>query len=171
MPRRVRVSRDMIEKAKQALNNFKDSKVYIRLLAIIKSEEKPLGEVASFFNVHYTTVSKWIKRFEAEGVEGLKDKYKGNNPRKLSDEPLETIRHWLEGEVDPEGNPIHWTLEKLKATIKRVFDISIGIGPLWGYLQRMGYRHKTVRPVHEKKPDQSVIEAFKKTLGNWSTSF
>ena len=41
-------------------------------MILLKSENRTSREIACFLDCHKITVSEWVKRFEAEGIEGLK---------------------------------------------------------------------------------------------------
>jgi transposase len=41
-------------------------------MILLKSEKRPSSEIARFLGCHKITVNQWVKRFEAEGIEGLK---------------------------------------------------------------------------------------------------
>ncbi len=168
MARHVDISSERLQEAVEALKGLPDSKLQFRLLAVVKAAEKGISGVSDFFGVHYNTVSVWIRRFKAGGVEALKDRPKGHNPSKLSPEQLNEIERWIEGQTNRQGKVIHWTLEKIRAEIREAWGIAIAVGPLWGHLQRLGYRHKSVRPRHTNRPDEAAVEAFKKTPNQWS---
>src|SRR5215203_2060238 len=41
-------------------------------MILLKSEKRTSAEIAQFLNCHKITVHEWVKRFETEGIEGLK---------------------------------------------------------------------------------------------------
>jgi len=41
-------------------------------MILLKSENRTSSEIARFLGCHKMTVGEWVKRFEAEGIEGLK---------------------------------------------------------------------------------------------------
>ena len=41
-------------------------------MILLKSEKRTSAEIAGFLDCHKITVHEWVKRFEAEGIEGLK---------------------------------------------------------------------------------------------------
>jgi transposase len=41
-------------------------------MILLKSENRTSREIAHFLGCHKITVNEWVKRFEAEGIEGLK---------------------------------------------------------------------------------------------------
>jgi transposase len=155
------IDQDLVEQAQKQLKRFKDGKVYMRLLAIVRAGDHPIVEVAAFFGVTRGTISRWIRSFCKDGVEGLFDRAKGHNPSKLSNEQKQIINRWIETASDAGGEPVHWTLEKLQQHVKRHFGVQISIFPLWLHLHKMGFRQKIPRPVHHKA-DPKVQQAFKK---------
>lgn len=145
----------------EALQNLKNHRVHLRLLAIHKCGEHPITEVAKFLGVGRDTVSRWIRRFRLEGVKGLFDKTKGRNPSKLSAEQKQEIAEWLKESKNPKGEKVHWTLEKLRAEIEKEFGICISLMPLWKLIRNQGFRQKVPRPAHAKADEKSRSE-FKK---------
>lgn len=155
------IDQKLVLAAKQELKKFERDRIYLRLLAIVKAGDHPITEVASFFEVSRDTVSRWIKRFRAGGVEGLFDRPKGHNPSKLNDHHKRQIAGWLERDRDSRGKPTHWTLEKLRLEIAQEFGIMISVMPLWSHLRKMGFRQKVPRPLHAQA-DKQRQDAFKK---------
>ena len=41
-------------------------------MILLKSENRASSEIARFLSCHKITVNEWVKRFEVEGIEGLK---------------------------------------------------------------------------------------------------
>ncbi len=41
-------------------------------MILLKSEKRTGSEIARFLDCHKITVGEWVKRFEAEGIKGLK---------------------------------------------------------------------------------------------------
>jgi len=155
------VDQELINAAKAELQKNAGHRIYLRLLAIARSGDYPLTEVAAFCGVSRGTVWRWIKRFRKGGVEGLFDRPKGHNPSKLQEKHRRQIARWLEKGKDSRGRPVHWTLEKLRQEIAQQFGIQISVMPLWLHLQKMGFRQKVPRPLHTGA-DPLRQEAFKK---------
>jgi hypothetical protein len=58
----------LAEKAEAALKALPDSKVCIRLKAIISSARYPISLVSSVFGTDRTTLWRWSKRFASKGI-------------------------------------------------------------------------------------------------------
>lgn len=148
---------------KKDLSSIKSSEVVIKLKAILACFDHKEHTVADIFGIAYSTLHTWIKAYKENGVEGLKNKPRGHNPSKLSKEEEEQIKQWIIQAKNHEGEPVHWTLLKLKAEISKVFGKSVGKSPLWKRLKKMNLTPRRPRPEH-KQGDKSKQEYFKKKL-------
>src|SRR4030067_786356 len=132
----------LAEKAENALKSLPDSKVCVRLKAIISSAPNPISLVSSVFGADRTTLWRWIKRFASKGIAGLADKPKGHKPPKLGAEPRQQVASWLEEGRNVQGEPVFWTLQKLMLAIETQFGISLGQTATWDLVQQLGFRQK-----------------------------
>ena len=72
-------------------------RVSVRIqLILLSSRGYTVPKIAANFECDEATVRNWIERFEAGGVEGLRDRPRGGRPRKADAVARETIRHELE---------------------------------------------------------------------------
>jgi transposase len=153
----------LAEKAEAALKALPDSKVCIRLKAIISSAHYPISLVSSVFGTDRTTLWRWIKRFASQGIAGLADKAKGHKLPKLGAEQRQQVASWLEEGRNSQGELIFWTLQKLMLAIETEFGISLGQTATWDLVHQLGFRQKVPRPRHAKA-DKQAQESFKKNL-------
>lgn len=155
------VDETLRKQAEEALGQIRDGKICQRLQAIISCYSHSPRLVAEVIGRDRSMVWRWVKRFRAEGVEGLRDRPRGHNPAKLGKRERAQIRRWLEGGKNRRGEPVHWTLEKLRAEIAVVFGREVGQTPLWNLVRQLGFRQKVPRPAHEQS-DPRAQAAFKK---------
>jgi transposase len=153
----------LAEKAEAALKALPDSKVCIRLKAIISSARHPISLVSSVLGTDRTTLWRWIKRFASQGISGLVDGPKGHKPPKLGAEQRQQVATWLEESRNSQGEPIFWTLPKLMQAIEAEFGISLGKTATWDLVHKLGFKQKVPRPQHAKA-DKQAQESFKKNL-------
>jgi len=153
----------LAEKAEAALKALPDSKVCIRLKAIISSAHYPISLVSSVFGTDRTTLWRWIKRFASKGIAGLADEPKGHKLPKLVAEQRQQVATWLEEGHNSQGAPIFWTLQKLMLALETEFGISLGQTATWDLVRQLGFRQKVPRPRHTKA-DKQAQESFKKNL-------
>lgn len=155
------IDSELAAMAARELSSLTDKELHLRLLAVVKAYELPIGKVAGFFGVARDTVSRWILRFRDYGTEGLRDKPKGHNPSKLNPEQLDRISKWMENGRDEDGCFVHWTIGRLQLEIEKRFDVKIGETPLRGHVKRLGFKLKVPRPAHAKAIPEEQVE-FKK---------
>jgi len=153
----------LAENAEAALKALPDSKVCIRLKAIISSARYPISLVSAVFGTDRTTLWRWIKKFAAHGVSGLADEAKGHKPPKLGPELRQEVARWLEEGRNKQGEAIFWTLPKLMQAIETEFGISLGKTATWDLVHQLGFKQKVPRPRHAKA-DKQEQESFKKNL-------
>src|SRR3989344_7364568 len=74
-----------IEFLKKSYKKEKDAKVKERLLMVVYvSQKDTLREVAEKLHCDHKLVLYWKRRYEKEGLEGLKTRPKSGKPRKIS---------------------------------------------------------------------------------------
>lgn len=155
------LTNDLIESVNADLKKFKDSDVIIRLLAIKTAFNYPESEAAKIFNVSRSTLIRWISNYKEYGIEGCRNKSRGHNPSKLSNEEKFKIKQWILTSKDRHGKQVHWTLHRLIKEISIVFKKEITKTPLWLTLLSMDLRLKKTRPQHRNSNIQER-EEFKK---------
>ena len=62
-------------------------------MVLLKSEARKSVEVGKILGCHEVSVNNWLKRYEAEGVEGLKTKPGRGRKAILNGEDLEAVRN------------------------------------------------------------------------------
>jgi len=122
---------DLLQRAKEALNNVPDHKICLRLQAIISSARHPLHLVTAVLGTSRVSLWRWTKRFASKGVAGLIDEPKGHKPPKLNQEQRHQVACWLEEGRTSQGGTIHWTLVLCPRNILQKF-IPIISPPLVG---------------------------------------
>ena len=155
------IDAQLVERAREELGRMRESKLCLRLQAIISCERSPVNVVAVVFGVSRRSVWQWARRFKEQGVEGLRERPRGHRPPKLSSDQLAAVERWLaEGRSD-RGEPVHWTLARLQAEISELFGVNMGITAVWKRVRALGFRQKVPRPRHRRASVEQQ-EAYKK---------
>lgn len=155
------ITDELVLKAKDSLKQIKDYKLVIRLLAVIASREHPNQVITTIFHISRDTLTRWVRGFRDRGIAGIIDKPKGHNPSKLTAADRDRIAEWLRTGTTAQGEPIHWTLERLRHEIRAVLGKDISLMPLWKQIRALGFRQKVPRPTHAKANPEDQ-ETFKK---------
>ena len=161
MARSKKVDEALARKAKAEMRNIIDHVVCFRLQAIVSCVHHPVIVVGSIMGVHRATIWRWITRFQEGGIEALRDRPKGHNPKKFNDEQQRCVIQWLTDSKNACVEHVHWTLAKLRDEVEREWGIQMSTTALWHFLRRGGFRQKVPLPVHAKA-DPVAQEAFKK---------
>jgi transposase len=151
----------LAEEAEFALKEAPEYKIGVRLQAIISSAQYPITLVSKVLRTDRTTLRRWIKRFAAQGIDGLADAPKGHRPGKLTKEQKQQVAQWLEESRNIQGVPVHWTLSKLALALEIEFNLKLGQTAVWRLVRQLGFRQKVPRPRHAKA-DSQAQESFKK---------
>jgi len=154
---------DLAVRAQSDLNSLKDSKIALKLKAIIAATTHPIATVAEIFGVAAETIGRWGISYRKEGPEGLYPKPRRPKPSKLTSVQKSEILYWLDAGKTAQGEYIHWTLERLRYAISETFGVTLGINTIWVWLRKENLKLKVPRPQHYKA-DKQAQEAFKKTL-------
>ena len=146
----------------QLVNLYKkenDSKVKERLLLIIKVREDNEIPFRVVKELHRSNpwAFDWLKRYDIEGLERLKDKAKDGRPSELSKETSYQIKKELK-----ESNQ-GWTTKQVKELIIKKSEIKYHYTPICRILRKWGFKQKVPRKIHVNtaaSPEEK--EVFKK---------
>jgi transposase len=140
--------------------------------AVLQHAEEVSGSVAAtcrYYGISRNTFYKWLRRYEAEGEEGLKDRSSRphHSPRATDGEVIEKII-WLRTHY-------HFGPAKIAMYLQRYHDVAISHSGVWRILQRLGMsrlpasqrykrherrwkRYEKQRPGHQLQVDVKFIE-------------
>ncbi|MCX9085822.1 MAG: IS630 family transposase [Candidatus Methanoperedens sp.] len=107
-----------VEKLREALNEEKDPEVMWKLsfISLVAGGMKLEGAIAHF-GIGIATGYKWVRRWNSEGVEGLRRKKIPGRPPKLSTEELEELRRVLKAKP-------YWSVKEVMRLIKELFRVN-----------------------------------------------
>ena len=102
-----------------------------------------------------------IKRYNAEGLEGLFDRAKPGRPRKLDAAQEKKLSELLIEGPDPDKDGISaYTLEDLVAIAESRWKVKYHPWSMSIAIKRLGFSRQKARPYHPEK-DEAAQEAFK----------
>ena len=135
-----------------------------RLLALaLVYDGKSRTEAASTGGVGLQILRDWVVRFNADGPEGLKDRWhKGPEPR-LNDEHRSKLIQMIEdGPIPAIHGVVRWRIVDLAGWLYDEYGVSISTSRLSRIVNDLGYRRLSARPKHHGQ-NELALEAFKKT--------
>ena len=104
-----------------------------------------------------------IKRYNAEGVAGLKDRPHSGRPRKLEAGRLQELHDIALAGPDVEAEHLSaYTREDIAGIVEKMWGVTYAVTSIGRILKEVGLSRQKMRPSHPKK-NQEAVEAFLKT--------
>jgi len=161
-PNAENCSLEELETAMEAAPRKQD---YLRIQAIrwilLGFDHDSVRELA---NVHRDTITEWIKRFNAQGIDGLLERPRSGRPRKIPEARAQELCDLLE---DPKAaGQTHWTGKKFHGTICERLDREIGYSTVMRWIGEKGFRLKVPQPWPDRQDEEQRAE-FVERLRDW----
>ena len=170
MGRAVRVTRDDFTAAdlRAASAKCTDGAQVRRILALaLVVEGRSRTEAAALNGMDRQTLSDWVHRFNAEGIEGLKSRKSPGRAPFLTAEQKAELRDLVIKGPDPAVHKVvRWRCADLRAEVARRWSVEVHESTIGAWLGELGLTRLQPRPVHRKK-DAEAETTFKKTSPAW----
>lgn len=106
----------------------------IRGVMLLKKGYKP-GETAGIMGVTERTVYNWKRRYEENGIKGLKTRKKPGRKRRLSDEDMERLKDLLKQRE-------YWTTKEVRNLVMMEFDVEYTLRHVARILRKLGMKYQ-----------------------------
>jgi len=103
----------------------------------------------------------WIHRFNAEGIEGLRDLPRPGKPVKLPRHKQHAFRERIEKAAGPKGPTVNLRVKDIQRILREEFGADYCLGGTYFLLHRLGFSSLVPRPRHPQADLQAQAE-FKK---------
>jgi transposase len=135
-----------------------------RLLAIaLVLDGRSRAEAAEQNGMDRQTLSDWVHRYNATGIEGLKSCLPPGAAPLLSEVQKMELRELVVKGPDPEKDKvIRWRCLDLQEEVARRFSVRVHESTVGKWLRQFGLTRLQPRPCHPKT-DHAAQETFKKT--------
>ncbi len=130
-------------------------KDYYLVIKVREDKQIPF-RVVKEMNRSNPWASDWLKRYDKEGLEGLKDRTKSGRPPEISEEISYQIKKELQ-----ESNQ-GWTTKQVEEMIIEKSGIKYHYTHIYRILRKWGFKQKVPRKVHVNTASKEEKEAFKK---------
>lgn len=149
---------------RKASGRTKDARGARRMLAIaLVLEGVDRTTAARSCGMDRQTLRDWVHRYNAEGLDGLKNRTVPQRPRRLVPEQLAALADWVAVGPDPaRDGVVRWRRRDLQARIAAEFGVELHERSVGKQLAALGFRRLSVRPQHPKSDPEAQV-AFKKT--------
>ena len=161
-PLPIRPDRDPAELRRLARRE-RDGRVGARLLALANALEGiPREEAARLAGMTGQTLGDWVHRYNAEGVEGLRDRPRPGRPCALDEGRQAALKALvLKGPKLGRDGCAAWRVRDLCALVERRFGVRYGESGMLRLVKRLDLSRQKARPVHPEA-DPGAQERFKK---------
>src|ERR687883_813635 len=146
----------------------RDARAARRMLALALVLEGSSREAAARAGgMDRQTLRDWVHRYNAEGLDGLRDRRRPGPRPRLTPEQEAELATAVERGPDPDRDGVvRWRRVDLKALIEARFAVRLHERSIGKVLRRLGFTRLSVRPKHPKA-DEGAQEAFKKASPRW----
>jgi transposase len=144
-------------------------KIGMKLNAIYQlSKGMSSRKLVDFYGTSFKQILNWVHRFEAEGVEGLKDKEGRGRKPKLSGEQIEALKEIISSKspIDFGYNTNTWTGAILIELISKEFKTIYKKTQVYNLLKQMGFTYQKAKgkyPEADIEKQEKFKEDLKKT--------
>lgn len=142
----------------------KSSSMCRRLLGIahlIESGSRSEAQTIACLTLNVFRV--WIRRFNAEGIEGLRSKKHTGRPPRISKAVGQRLKERILKGPSKEEGLVRYRIVDVQKILQEEHGISLGPSRIWYVLQDLGLTWKTGRQRHPKTKEHAQT-TFKKTL-------
>jgi transposase len=159
----IRPDRDPAELRRLARRE-RDGRVGVRLLALANAlDGLPREEAARLAGMTGQTLGDWVHRYNAEGVEGLRDRHRPGRPCALDEGQQAALKGLvLKGPTLGRDGCVAWRARDLCELVERRFGVGYSESGIRRLLHGLDLSWQKARPVHPEA-DVRAQERFKKT--------
>jgi transposase len=142
----------------------RDGRVSARLLALANAlEGTPREEAARLAGMTGQTLGDWVHRYNAEGVEGLRDRPRPGRPCALDEGRRAALKALvLKGPRLERDGCVAWRARDLCGLVERRFGVRYSETGMLRLLKGLDLSWQKARPIHPDA-DPKAQERFKKT--------
>jgi transposase len=156
-----------VEELQRLMRKQTQAQLLLRLqMVLLAKQGQTAPQIASLLGISRRVVQCWVYRYNAQGLDGLAERRRGGNQRKLTDAQEQQLQDYLNQQAqDPHAGVRR--AEDLRQWIRQHFGVLYSLSGLYDLLHRLDFSCLMPRPRHQKA-DPAAQEAFKKTP--WSRS-
>jgi putative transposase len=136
----------------------------MRMLAIANElDGYERAEAAQLAGMSDQALRDAIKRFNAEGLDGLRDRRRSGRPRRLTAEQEAEVKAAVLAGPDIENDSLSaFTLNDICFLIAERYRVGYHVNHIGQLMRRWGLSRQKARPSHPKK-DEAAAAAFRKS--------
>lgn len=147
----------------RSVNSATRNEIRKRAILLIASGTQK-KKVAEIFGVNQNTITNWVKKHNANGIKGIKDKVRGvkSEDKKLLGSAQEKQIQLMITDTMPDQLKLPyglWTRKAVKELVLRELGIDLAINTMGDYLRKWGFS--------PQKPKKRAYEQCSKKVQKW----
>jgi transposase len=161
----VEITRKIEAKELRRLGRLeKSGRVAARMFAIANALDGMSRETsAKLAGMDRQALRDWVHRFNAEGIEGLRDRQRSGRRSKITENDKKKFCKVVEAGPDPKKDKVtRWRQVDLRDWLSKECGATYHKRTVGKLLKRFGYSHMSTRAIHPQN-DPVLLEDFKKT--------
>lgn len=154
------------EEIRAMFNTDDKYKIGLRLYAVYQvSLGQPSRKLEVLYNTSFKQITNWVRRFEKDGLEGLRDRPGRGRTSRLSEEKRIRLKKLIgeESPLDYGYNTDTWTGPLLIEWIGDQFGIQYKKAQIYNIIKSLGFTYQKGRGIYPEA-DPRAQEAFKEGL-------
>lgn len=149
---------------RQEIDRSDESRYDHRLHGVLLVASKhTCTEVAHLFGEDRRTIQRWVKKFETDGFDGLREGDHTGRPNRIDEKQWATVATDLRKSPRDFGHEQNlWDGKVLSEHLKLHYHVKLGVRQCQRLFRKMGFRLRKPRP-QVAQSDPMKVEVFKKT--------
>ncbi len=139
---RIRLTAAEREELERTFKGTPDRRLRDRCQAVLMADRgRRRGQIAEDLGVHRASVHRWLRAYQAAGLEGLRIRWAAGQPPRIPEERAATILAWVK--EGPQGCGLeraNWTYAELAAHLHRVHGIEVRETAMRAFCRRHSVR-------------------------------
>ena len=141
----------------------KTARVAVRIRAVIMAMRgRDAPTIAEDMGRSRRAVQEWVRWYNQEGLDALRDAPRPGQPRKLTPAQETALCAWLDAGPDQEARECCRRGPEIRRHVEATFGVKYSVPGAYSMLHRLGYSALVPRPVH-RKTDAAAQEEFRKS--------
>jgi len=127
-----------------------------------------ISDIIALVGAGESTIRQWAMIYRAQGLQGLRSKWQGNNANKLTDEQRALIQqrmhHYRPADLHVSGGQ-YWTVSDLRVAVNQWFGVEYKDETSYHMLlKQSGFSYQRVAKVYRNQPSAADIAQFEAEL-------
>ncbi len=149
-----------VEELRALAHGERDPRVRCRLLALAYVQAGHSAyEADELFGLTAVQIRQWIKRYNAEGIEGLSDRSRPGPRSRLAPAQYAAFLARLHAGPPPESGLSAWRGEDIRCLLAEEFGVDYSLSGVYALLHRLGQSSLVPRPSHPASDPAAVERA------------